>query len=96
MSHVLCELDATDRRAATLVGQPVLLNWLAALGVDAHRCRRFRVLADGAGDGFVVEATSCMMRDGHVVVVDNELVTEILTVPLTSAVPPEVLAVGRR
>ena len=96
--RVVCELDVhtPGRVAQRLIGSPVLIDWLTALGIDPNRCVSFRVLA--VGDGTVEATLYREGSDGSFLVNEagDGLLTDVHQVPLTVPVPAEVLAVGGR
>lgn len=74
-------------------GQPVLTDWLDALGVGPKLVRRVRVLQDDAGQRMVEITRLAVNEAGHVYHADGVMAEDPpFAVPLTAPIPDQLLA----
>lgn len=94
MPHLVCSLDGWVATNAGLAGEPVLCDWVRALGVDPSGCLAFRVYADGDGTVEFDMLDYYEAADGRLLATVAS-VTTVVTKPLSAPIPQEVLAAGR-
>lgn len=96
MTTRVLHLDVHGPRGGEIVGNPTVIAWVRALGIDAHLCYSLTVFADGDG---TVEAEIYDLDEQGRKYLDPDSpdrpARRTRQVPLTAPIPAAVLALGR-